>query len=254
MRILNSRLKAARPGRDGRGAFSRSSGGIASRAGFTLMEVVLAVAVAAVALIAVNSVFFGALRLRNAATRSLESSLSLQRALGIIERDLANLVPPGGAIGGTLQSRSDFGALRGQLSPDFFTASARLEEDYPWGEAQRVSYVLIEPATNNAVGMDLYRAVTRNVLAIGTQDPEYEWLLSGVEDLRFEFHDGNQWLAEWDSTTAETPLPAAIRVELQLAAVRGRELPMPIQLVVPLFVDGKTNSAESATAGGGETE
>src|SRR5205814_2046628 len=66
------------------------------RQGFTLLEVLIAAAVFAIVLAAASTVFYGALHLRNGATEALEQSLPREQALAIIQRDLANLVVPGG--------------------------------------------------------------------------------------------------------------------------------------------------------------
>ena len=71
-------------------------------AGFTLLEVLLAITVGAVVLVAINGVFFSALRLRERTTRLIESALPVQRALNLVTRDLASLVPPGTTMSGAL--------------------------------------------------------------------------------------------------------------------------------------------------------
>ena len=67
--------------------------------GFTLLELLLATAVAAVVLLAINTVFFGALRLHNTTHEKIDTDLVLQRALGIVRRDLAGLMLPTGGEG-----------------------------------------------------------------------------------------------------------------------------------------------------------
>src|SRR5437763_10545402 len=65
-------------------------------AGFTLLELLIAVAIFAVVLAAINGVFYGAMRLQRSSSRSVEESLPIQQALAIIKRDLQGLVAPGG--------------------------------------------------------------------------------------------------------------------------------------------------------------
>lgn len=217
------------------------------RRGFTLIEVLLAMAVAAFVLVAIGGVFFGALQLRNRTTLALEQALPLQRALQVIERDLAGLLPPGGPLAGSLQTSAVLGIERDQVSPWFHTANATLEEGTPWGDIQRVAYLLVE-STNNAHGRDLYRSATRNLLDPEVEVGVQEWLLSGVEDVAFEFYDGTQWRTYWDSSTEDPPMPRAVKVELQLAAVDGRrDLPPPMELIVPLWIDGRTNTVAQTT-------
>ncbi len=222
---------------------------------FTLLEVMLAVVVASIVLMAINGVFFGALRLRQRTTDALERALPRERAFDAIKRDLAAIVPPGGTLTGTLQTSSSNTPLQGQVGPEFFTASATVDDYQPWAEIQRVAYVLLE-STNGAPGLDLYRAVRRNLLPYALDEmPEMEWLLGGVEEAVFYFYDGSQWRTSWDSPTETTPLPSAIKLELQFAPDDPRDrFPDPVQIVVPLFVQApaaSTNATDESSSGGG---
>ena len=68
----------------------------ARRRGFTLLELIIATAVGAVVLVVIQTTFFSALRLHNTTHARLAEDQSVQRAAGIIRRDLAGLVLPGG--------------------------------------------------------------------------------------------------------------------------------------------------------------
>src|SRR5713101_1853807 len=71
---------------------------------FTLMELLLAIAVMAIVLVAINGVFFSALRLRNSVSNGLDESVPLEHAIAVMRRDLQNTTPPGGILQGGLQS------------------------------------------------------------------------------------------------------------------------------------------------------
>ncbi len=252
---------------------SNLTGGLSMIAGrtraFTLLEVMLAMVVAAFVLVAINAVFFGAMRLRTRTQEAMENSIAMERALGILQRDLENVAPPRGALSGSLQTTSmgtsmestnsletpeGFGS--GQVGPTLHTATGGLNDNEPWSELQRVVYRLAAPTNRTAMGSDLVRSVTRNLLSPVAQDSRDERLLGGVENLRFFYYDGTDWQQTWDSTSDETPLPKAIKVELQLAARdRHQERPPPIELVVPLLIDASTNATTgtsgSAAEGGG---
>lgn len=227
------------------------------------MELLIAIAVSAVVLAAINAVFYGALRLQSKTVNSIDNALPLQHTLAVLQRDLANLVPPGGTLSGVLQTSrlgnqsSSSANLNqtvfhqpGEGSPDFYTSSGIIDETSPWAEIQRVSYYLIA-STNGGAGKDLVRAVTRNLLPALQEQPEPSPLLTGVQGIHFLFHDGTQWRDSWDSAATGTlPLPKAIKVQLSLVATEpGQAQPQPIELVVPLFAQGPTNQV-AATAGG----
>ena len=226
--------------------------------GFTLLELLIAVAIFSIVLAAINAVFYGALRLRNKTTEAIKDALPMQQALAIIKRDLSNLVVPGGTLSGVLQTTLTADMLPGRASPDFYTSDGFIDETSPWAEVQRVSYLLADSADRTA-GKQLIRAVTRNLLPAMVEDePAQQWLMSGVQSLKFYYHDGTQWRDSWDSSTADqttgqtNTLPAAIKLQIQLTAKEGgRRLSMSalVELVVPIVVRGRTNAIAQASGG-----
>jgi type II secretion system protein J len=224
---------------------------------FTLIEVLLAVAAFGIVLAAINTVYFSALRLRNKTAAAIDEAVPREHALAIIKRDLANLVVPGGTLSGVFQTTSLSNNVAGQSSPTFCTTGAAIDDASPWSEIQRVSYLLVD-STNRTGGRDLVRAVTRNLLPPVTQDqPDQQWLLSRVQALAFQYHDGSQWRDSWDSTAADTvtgetnTLPKAIKVQVELfSEQRGRTQPPALELVVPVVVHSRTNEVRQSTGGG----
>src|SRR5512140_3836512 len=71
---------------------------------FTLIEVILAIAIFSIVMVAINTVFFAAVRLREHATEAVERSMPLNRAFNILRRDLQNALPPGGVLAGDFRS------------------------------------------------------------------------------------------------------------------------------------------------------
>lgn len=219
---------------------------------FTLLEVLLATAVAAVVLIAVQGVLAGAIRLRQQASRSSDHAYPLERALAILRQDLAHLLPPQGGFEGSLDTASSLSTtLPGQIGPEFLTAASPLFAHSPWSEAQRVAYVLSTTNVSNQShpeARQLQRFVHRNLLPSTFDEPESTWLLDDVIQLEFLYHDGTQWKSDWNPTTEATPLPRAIKAQIQRApALISDPLPPLIELVVPLLIDGVTNSTTTAS-------
>jgi type II secretion system protein J len=233
---------------------------------FTLIEVLLAMAVFAIVLAAIHMVFYGGLRLRNRSAEAIEKALPLEHTIAVMQRDLANLVLTGGTLFGELQTTPMESALStnaldsmipdavsvpGQSSPGFFTTSGLLDEIEPWGEVQRVSYFLAEP-TNSSAGLELFRSVTRNLLPVLPDEPDHQFLMGGLESLAFYYYDGTQWLEYWDSTSATNKLPCAIKVELQLVREPGDRSPrLPVEIVVPVVVRAGTNEIAQTEEEGG---
>ena len=218
--------------------------------GFTLIEVLLAVAIFAVVLAAINTVFYSALRLRNTMNESLERSLPVEQALAIIKRDLVAIVPPG-TLAGPLKCESASSlSITGQpTGPQIYTSTGTVNQTSPWGEVQKVTYYL-RPPTNftTRAGQDLFRAVTRNLLPSAEEQPMERFLLSDVEEIHFLFYTGTEWRESWDSSTEEMPLPKAIKVQLLMAGeveqdTRARA---PVELLVPIIIEASTNTTTNA--------
>ncbi len=216
----------------------------------------LAVAIFGIVLVAIHGIFHGALRLRNRTVDSIEGALPLEQALTLIRRDLAGIVVPGGTFGGAVQSSPVVDGLLGQPTVQFTTSSGILSDNSPWGEVQRVTYLLSAP-TNRSVGRDLHRAVTRNLLPANLDDIQDQSILGGVDSLMVSFFDGSSWRETWNGTNETTPLPRAIRLSLTLVETnfnRGNTRPQPIEMVVGLMVEPSTNAqstAQSSSTGGG---
>lgn len=237
----------------------RQGGASPEVGGFTLIEMLLAVAIFAIVLTAIHMVFYGALQLRNKTSDEIERGLPLQQALTILKRDLANLVLPGQTLLGELQSSTSIGSstnelsllspipdsIIGQSSPAFFTASGTIDDQLPWGDILRVVYFLAPP-TNNTSGKDLIRSVTRNLLPTFPEEPEDQRLLQGLQTLTFSYYDGSQWREYWDSSIETNRLPLGIKVELQfMTEDSSRTRRPPIELVVPVVLRAGTNQVGS---------
>lgn len=220
--------------------------------GFTLLEVILAMAVGAIVILAIQTVFFSALRLRNTSERRVDSELALHRTLELVKRDFAGLMIPGGVLAADFQTATTYTmnpAVSGErVSAEFFTNSGRIDYQTPFADAQRVAYYLSpEPGTQ---AFELTRTITRNLLSTREETPEIQPLLGGVQAAYFEYFDGSGWTASWDSTVTST-LPTAVRLTLQLAGEpNSTQLPAPIDFIVPIaatMAASTTTTLDTAT-------
>jgi general secretion pathway protein J len=218
------------------------------RKAFTLIEVLLAVAIFAIVLGAINTVFYSALKLRNKTSELLDKSVPTEQAIKIIKRDLANLVPPSGPLTGQLQSTPTTNAIAGVNGPIFYCASGSIDEINPWPDVQKVAFTLVQ-STNRFEGYDLVRVVDRNVLAPTPSQPVSQKLMGGVDQIAFQFFDGSQWQNTWDSTLQTPSLPKAIKMQIQLLQDRSlrASTQTPIEIVVPVMVEARTNSTTTST-------
>lgn len=218
-------------------------------AGFTLLEILVALAVSAIVLLAVQTVFFGALRLHKTTTDELNAHLSLERAFTLVQHDVEGLMIPGSVFSGQFQSSPSSALTTDQLgdriSPDFYTSSGKVDGWNPFGDVQMVTYSLA-PATDGSANKTLVRAVTRNLLPVQDTTSDAQPVLEGVVQAAFTYFDGTGWVDTWDSTATST-LPSAVKLSVVLAAQSGQGTGDPIELVMPVLVQTATSQTQAAT-------
>ena len=221
---------------------------------FTLIEMVLAIGVAAIVLIAVNAVLFTSLRLRDATTDVVDAATPVDQAVTFLRRDLECVVTPTNGTSKVLSGDFRVGNVSSAGVPEpvaieMFTATGALSVNAPWGDIQRVTYELKQSTDRNAVGKDLVRSVVRNLLTMTTPEVQDQLMLSGVQNIKFTCFDGAQWQDTWDTTGATsvyTNLPLAVRVDIQMAGNSAANA-QPIEIVVPIDSQSRTNAVITVT-------
>ena len=221
---------------------------------FTLIEMILAIGIAAMVLIAINAVLFASLHLRDVTTDAVDAATPVDQTMTFLQRDLECVVPPTNGTTHVLSGDFKVGdvsslGVSGPVAIEMFTATGALSADAPWADIQRVTYELESPTDPSAAGKNLVRSVTRNLLAMTTPDVDDQLMLTGVESIKFSCYDGSQWQDTWDTTgltSSETNLPVAIRVDIQMVGDSGNG---PIELVVPIDCQSRTNMVLSSSSG-----
>ena len=216
---------------------------------FTLIEMILAIGVAAMVLIAVNTALFASLRLRDATQNVVDAAAPLDQTVTFIRRDLQCVVTPTNGTSKVLSGSFRAGNISSagvseSVAVEMFTATGALSANSPWADIQRVTYELKQPNDRNAVGRDLYRSVVRNLLTLTTPDVQDQLMLSGVQDIKFTCFDGAVWQEVWDTTgltSTYTNLPLAVRVDIQMAG-KNAATAQAIELVVPIDAQVRTNA------------
>ena len=216
---------------------------------FTLVEVMLALAVSAIVLAAIGGVFFTAMRLRERTMAALDEVLPLNQALSIMRRDLRGTLPPGGVLAGAFKDGAVDDIAGTGFGLQFYTTSGQLSDKAPWGDVQQVIYEVRDaPQASGKPGKNLVRNVTRNLLATTVVDAQDQLLLNNVQSVAFSCYDGIDWRDLWDTTMTDTNLPLAVRIRIQMAgetpAARNDQ---GIELIVPLTTQSRTNQTETAT-------
>lgn len=220
-----------------------------NKKGFTLLELIIGAAISAVLLAALYACLNGVIGLKRQSYAALDRSLPEEGATVLIKRDLMNMAVPTGLLTDTVlgQEVNENGRRYDTLS--FCTTTGSVDRDYPFSTMQKVEYYL----AGQVDGVDypsaqLVRAVTRNLLSTNLDDSRTERsILSGVDSLEIEYYDGELWTTSWDSTTAETPLPKAVRMHILL---QRRDQADPVEPSLDIVCQIAGESVETAAQGG----
>jgi type II secretion system protein J len=206
------------------------------RAGFTLIEILIAAVAGALILAVIYTVFTRAVQLRNSATARSQEIGMRTRAVSVIRNDLQNGFVSGNTAGlaATLE-----GSPQGQGSQfpgflKFSTTTARSVDAQIHGDTQEVEYYIAsDPAASDQKAGVLMRLVHNNLLGDLDEVAHEERLLSGIESMEVTFFDGSSWADTW-SVPPDTAVPKAIRVRLLPHASAATRAPTtPIEIVVP---------------------
>lgn len=193
-------------------------------AGFTLLELLLAVAVTG----ALAAGLFGGLGVvfdaRDAAESELENREAARAALSVLRDELACAVPPeAGALADTFEGLS--ASNRGGEPADtlvFFTTSLALPTGEPRGDLFRVEWKLEEAIRGPDEGTyRLVQYVTDDLEAEAIPEPTPQVLVRGVASLALRYHDGGDWVDTWDGIERDGELPRAVEVTLGLPPVES---------------------------------
>jgi len=229
----------------------RSAGGA-----FTLVEVLLALAICAIVVVAIQGVFATAVRLRDRTTSAVAEVVPVERAFEMLRHDLKGTVGPGGFYCGdfkcgvpTLGANMGIsGEAAGGSGLDFFSATGVISDEAPWGDVQEVFYEVRASTDADQPGLELVRNVNRNLLSATLATPDTQTLLHGLASFELDCYDGYQWRSYWDTSSGDTNLPAAVRIRIQLASQEGEAAAakQPLEMTVPLTIVTRTNFTAAA--------
>ncbi len=117
-----------------------------------------------------------------------------------------------------LMSTDEFETLNERFGPQGGTAEVALSM-VPVGE----------PPTESTTS--LYVRVQRPPDGDPTQGGLERVLVENIESFTFEFYDGIEWIADWDTQTQQRRLPAAVRITYRIA---GEETDRVMTVRIPL--------------------
>lgn len=226
-----------------------------SRRGFTLLELLIALAVAGIIAVTLAASLRIAFRARASAEAAVGPVRTAELALAMLKADIESTLPPspsntatgtttgtgtgtaGGIVGatgtatgalagpfvGTQPVMGGGAAVGGAAEADTleFYTTAGGSSAAGTGGVRRV-FLTLAPDPAVAGRQVLLRRTIENLLAPVEPVPTDEILCRGVRAFNLRYFDGFQWLETWDSTLQEDQLPVAVEVTLELEPTAGQ--------------------------------
>ena len=176
--------------------------------GFTLLEVLIAIAIFSIISLSSFSIFDTVLKGDEISKQRSERHNELQRAFLIIERDVLQIARRSIRLNGESPLNNFL-----QTSGDAFTsdeqALAFVRHGWtnpnlllPRSDMQAVAYRLVDET--------LERLHFNFVDAVVGEEPKVRPLIKNISELTFEYYDGKKWQETWSDKT----LPLAIAIEV----------------------------------------
>jgi len=175
--------------------------------GFTLLEVLIAIAIFSLISLSSFTIFDSVLKGDETSKKRSNRQNELQRAFLIIERDITQIarrtirLEGEGPLGQLIQSAEDSFASEEQAIAFVRHGWTNPGLLLPRSDMQAVAYRLVDET--------LQRLHFNFVDSVVGEEPKIRVLISDVTELSFEYYDGKKWQKTWSGNT----LPLAIAIE-----------------------------------------
>ncbi len=191
-----------------------------TRAGFTLMEILLAMTLMAMLAGTLYASLHIGFRARDSIQAALDETNAGELALDLVRRDFCEALPPKGILAGTFMGNDEqWDNGRDADNMSFYACANTLDE--PFGSCD-VIHVVIGLGTDDDGTVCLVRRTTTNLLATEVPEPDVEVLCRNVRALNLRYFDGTDWLDSWDSTQEGDELPLAVELTMELKPRKGQ--------------------------------
>jgi len=205
------------------GTAERRAGGTPAlrrgRRGFTLLEMLVAMAMVSLLATALYMSLNGAMRARARAEAAIGPARSAALALETLKQDLEAAPPAKGILAGAFVGTD--GVMEGSSGDGDTLAFYSVADDPERKKAGIRKIELMLETVEGEAGVSLVRAVTENLLAPQTPDPVKETICRKVAGLNLRYYDGASWQDAWDSTTMNNALPLAVEMTLTVYTEDG---------------------------------
>ena len=245
--------------------------------GFTLLELLLAIAMAASVMLTLYMALSIGLRGRDTVTATLDPVRAANLAVDMARADLESLLPPGGGrLAGPYAATTTTGTAPNSFADtlSFYTVGGgtawippkdaaaagpgarntggrTFAAQDPLDEGVRMVEIALRTDVTPNV---LVRRVVRDVLNPVQPQPEEEILCRNVRSFHVEHYDyaGDVWETEWHSDDLDNAIPSAVRITLQVEYKRRASAEPSVYTVVRIVPIPCAKPIDPEAAGGFE--
>lgn len=180
----------------------------ADHRGFTLLEVLVALAVGSLVLLAVTTTLFSLNRAHQQVSDRMEQQRSLRNSVDLLRRELSSAIfrPNDKLLRFQVQDRDFYGKPASTMQ--LATLSAPLDS------AASDQQIVLYQAEEQQERIRLTRA-SRDYFQTDTPKPNQYPLLDGLDGFLVECYDGSKWVKTWD-TELNRSLPKQVRITITL--------------------------------------
>jgi len=203
--------------------------------GFSLLEVLIAVAIMSVIALMLYSSLYIAVKAKKSSLEAITPYDNVGAAFEYIRKDLSCTLSPGGTLAGDFVGTDQTGSDTEDYDIlSMFTTSARTSDEQSGSNVIKVEYLLEQEDVTEDNGevtditddeedpVVLKRNTTTNLLATITAEASTEVVARDIIGINLRYYDGADWLDVWDSSQNDDSLPQAVEVSL---TVSGDVLP-----------------------------
>lgn len=181
--------------------------------GFTLLETLLALTMAAVLVTSLYVALSAATAARGRAIEAMEPARSVELLFDTIRDDLRSVLAPGGILGRDFLGENDRLSTGSDGDRLLFVTAERPPADDPAAVIRQIELTMENPDGGEPA---LRRRVTSRLLATVTPEPVEQLLSRDVTGLNLRYWDGGAWQDSWNSAAQDAPVPAAVEITLFL--------------------------------------
>jgi len=181
---------------------------ISPNKGFTLLELLIALALLAILSAALYGTYFSLMRGREVAIAGMESRRELRVTLDMLRRELCSAFynRTNKRLHFVVEDRDIFGKPASTL--EFTAISAPSGSEFPTSDLVTLRYQPVEKDNKIALGRQVKDLFV-------TQEPVRYPQMDEVEGFLVECYDGGKWVKSWD-TAINMGLPKSVRITVRI--------------------------------------